>query len=123
MSINQSSAIKRAQKESVLMQELSKMLLQLSLDDNRLQGVFINRVKLSRDKGVLTIYFYMSEGPDAFKEKLHTLVLYKPSLRKSLASAVPSRYVPELVFKFDDSFDKQQRIETLLEKIKDDGTC
>ena len=118
MVFNQSSAIKRAQKESLLMQELSKMLLQLSLDDNRLQGIFINRVKLSQDKGVLTVYFYMSEGLEAFQEKLHILILYKPSLRKALASAVPSRYVPELVFKFDELFDKQQRLDELFEKSR-----
>lgn len=122
MVFNQSSAIKRAQKESLLMQELSKMLLQLSLDDKSLQGIFINRVKLSPDKSVLTAFFYCSEGQEVFQEKLKTLVLYKPSLRKALAAAVPSRYVPELIFKFDDLFDKQQRIDDILEKIKDDGT-
>jgi len=104
------------------MQELSKMLLQLSLDDNRLQGLFINRVKLSQDKGVLTIYFYVSEGQEVYNEKLGILLLYKPSLRKALAAAVPSRYVPELVFRFDDLFEKKERIESILEKIKDDGT-
>lgn len=122
MVFNQSSAIKRAQKESLLMQELAKMLLSLSLDDNRIAGIFINRVKLSPDKSVCTVYFYTSEGQEVFEEKLRFLVLYKPSLRKALAAAVPSRYVPELVFKYDDLFDKQQRVDEILEKIKGDGT-
>lgn len=120
MSYNQPTTIKRAQKESLLLQELSKLLLSISRDDNKLQGLSINRVKVSSDKSVCTVFFYALGGLPDFQEKLKTLVLYKPSLRKAIGTAVPSRYVPELVFKFDDQFEKQQRIDEILEKIKEE---
>lgn len=119
MVYHQSSAIKRAQKESLFQHELSKLLLQLMLDDKRLQGLFVNRVKLSPDKSICTAFFYTANGRAEFDEKLGTLLLYKPSLRKAISQIIPSRYVPELVFKFDDQFEKQKRIDELLEKIKD----
>jgi ribosome-binding factor A len=118
MVYHQSSAIKRAQKESQLQQELSKLLLQLTLDNHQLQGLFVNRVKLSPDKSVCTVFFYTANGRTEFEEKLGSLILYKPSLRKAISQIIPSKYVPEFIFKFDDQFEKQQHIDELLDKIK-----
>lgn len=114
------SEIKKAKKESLLLKEISKLYMQTAMDDPRLQGVFINRVKLSSDKSHCTVYFYTAEGEEHFNEILEILKLYKPSLRKALAANIPSRYTPELVFKFDKTFEKQSRLEHLLDKIKKD---
>lgn len=111
-------AIKREQKESLLFREISQLFLQIVLDDSSLQGLFVSRVKLSADKGMCTVFLYTDAGADVFKELMKTLVLYKPSLRKAVATRVPSRRVPNLMFKFDSKFEKQQRIEHLLESIK-----
>ena len=112
------SHIKRSQKESLLLRELSKMLLQISLDDAELAGLFINRVELSKNKGVCIIYFYDPSGPEVFKQKKNRLILYKPSLRKGVAMTLDGRYTPELKFAFDEQFEKQQRIENILETVK-----
>lgn len=112
------SHIKRSQKESLLLRELSKMLLQLSLDDAELSGLFINRVELSKNKGVCIIYFYDPSGPEIFEQKKKRLVLYKPSLRRGIAATLDGRYTPELKFAFDEQFEKQQRIENILETVK-----
>ncbi len=120
MTTHQQSSVKRAQKESLIQHLLASFLLQAMLDDKRLQGLSITRVKLSPDKSVCTVFFHVYDGEPGFKEKLKTLVLYKPSMRKAVADSVQSRYVPELIFKYDTSFDKQQRIDEILLKIKDD---
>ena len=112
------SNVKRAQKQSLFFREISNLFMQATMDDKRLQGFFVNRVQLSPDKGLCTVYFYSSQGEDYFNEHLHTLTLYKPSLRKALASTIKGRYVPDLVFKFDKQFDKQQRIEELIEQVR-----
>lgn len=114
------SHIKRSQKESVLLRELSKMLHQISLDDPELSGLFINRVELSKNKGVCIIYFYDQNGIESFNQKKNRLVLYKPSMRKGVATALDGRYTPELKFAFDEQFEKQQRIENILETVKKD---
>jgi ribosome-binding factor A len=112
------SAIKRAQKESLLFREISRLFMQTALDDTRIQGLCINRVKLSPDKGVCNVFFYTPEGEERFKELLEILKLYKPSLRKALSSTIKSRYAPELIFKFDGQFEKQCRLDQLLSEIK-----
>ncbi len=115
---SQVSHIKRSQKESLLLKELSKMLHQMSLDDKRLEGLTINRVELSRDKGICMVFFYDAAGPAIFDEKLGLLLLYKPAMRKSLAATLDTRYVPNIKFLFDEKFEKKQRIETIISKIK-----
>lgn len=112
------SSIKKSQKESLLFRSIAQLFAQTTLDDARLQGVAVNRVKLSDDKGHATVYFYTPGGLAEFKEKLPFILLYKNSLRKALAQSINARYTPELVFKYDDQFEKQQRIEGILEKIK-----
>ncbi len=112
------SEVKRSQKESLLFKEISKLYSQTTREDSRLNGVFITRVGLSKDKGHCSVYFYSPDGLEHFEKVLETLILYKPSLRKALASEIKSRYTPEIVFKFDDTFEKLQRIESLLDKVK-----
>lgn len=109
---------KKAQKESLLFQEISKLFHEIVLDDKRLEGLMVNRVALSKDKGAVNIFFYALGGEKEFQEKFNILVLYKPSLRKAIAQIIPSRYTPEIVFKFDNLFEKQQKVENLFEKIK-----
>jgi len=110
--------IKKAQKESLLFKEISILFNQIVIDDNRLKNIFVNRAQLSPDKGLCSVYFYTDQGQDYFNSMLEILKLYKPALRKALASKINSRRVPELVFKFDVQFEKQFKIEQLLEKIK-----
>ncbi len=105
------SEIKRAQKESQLLREISSMFHTIAMDDNRLLGLFVNRVELSSDKGWCTIYFYTNEGYEKYAEQLEVLKLYKPSMRKSLSSEIKARYVPNLKFDYDSKFEKQQRLE------------
>jgi ribosome-binding factor A len=114
------STIKRAQKESLLFREISQLFMHIAIDNPTLQSLCVNRVKLSPDKGSCTVYFYTSEGEARFNELLSTLILYKPSIRKAVAARIQSRYTPELIFKFDTNFEKQCRIEALLEQIKTD---
>ncbi|MBA2307430.1 ribosome-binding factor A [Candidatus Dependentiae bacterium] len=110
--------VRRAQKESLFFREISQLFMQAALDDPRLNDVMIHRVQLSPDKGVCTVYFYTNQGEEHFKNILNVLVLYRPSLRKALASKIRSRYTPELIFRFDTQFEKQLRIDQLLEEQK-----
>ncbi len=114
--------IKRAQKASLLLRTISTLFSAAVRDDVSLHGVTINRVELAPDKSTCYVYFYTAEGEESFNEKLLSrLILYKPSLRAALAKEIASRYTPELVFKFDNAFEKGLRIETLISGLKDKG--
>ncbi len=114
------SGIKRAQKESLLSKKIAVLLNQIAQDDPNVADFSLSRVELSADKSVATLYFYLPGGQQKFDEKKAYLILYKPSMRSALAKLVPSRYTPNLVFKYDAQFEKELKINTLLDKIKDD---
>ena len=119
MAVN--TLVKRLKKESLLFKEIALLFMQASQDDKNLKDIFISRIKLSPDKGLCTVFFYTNLGEDHFNQILSNLILYKPSLRKEIASRIYSRRVPDLVFKFDLQFEKHNKIEELLDRIKLDN--
>ena len=112
------NSIKRAQKESLISRKISQFLLQITLDEPRLQELTVSRVQLSSDKSIVNIFLYTPKGKEAFDELFSLLLLYKPSLRKALSQAVPARYTPDLMFKYDVQFEKQCELEMTLNKLK-----
>ena len=114
------SDIKRAQKASLLFKAVSQLYWAAANDNKELEGLFITRVELSPDKGMCYVFFYTPEGEDVFHEKFPLLKLYKPSLRCALAKQIPGRYAPDILFKFDHQQEKIDRVDNLLEKVKQD---
>lgn len=110
--------IKKAQKEKLLFREISHLFLQLTTDNQLLRDLTISRIALSDDKSICTVYFFSPKGSEHFKEQLELLKLYRPSLRKSIASTIKARYTPDLMFKFDDQYEKGEKITQILDKIK-----
>jgi ribosome-binding factor A len=117
----QQQEIKKAQKESYFYREISQLFLQIMIDEPRLNGLFINKVSLSSDGGTCVVLFLATNGRDEFEEKRPILVLYKPSLRTALAKTSPGRYTPKLIFRYDESQEKVDKINRLIDKLKDEG--
>lgn len=120
MTHNRVRDIKHAQKESFLLREISKFLMQIIQNDSELQGMFVNRVRLSPDKSNCVIYLYTSEGKEKYKTQFKKLVLYKPSLRASLSKVLHGRYTPQLKFVYDETVDKSRRLEDLFDQMRKD---
>ena len=117
----QQQEIKKAQKESYFYKEISQFFRRIVIDEPRLNGLFINRVSLSSDSGTCVVLFLASNGKSEFEEKLPTLVLYKPSLRTALAKTSHGRYTPNLIFRYDEDQEKVEKINRLLDKLKEEG--
>lgn len=120
---SRASDVKRERKKSFLFEEISQFLHQLSIDESEIANVFISRVDLSADTGVCYIYLSSHTLPsmtdrEVFDKALDKLKLYKPSLRSCLAKVLKSRYVPDLMFLFDEKRDKVNKINDLLDKVQ-----
>ncbi len=114
------AAIKRAQKESLLLREISNMYHTIAMEDDRLSGLFVNRVELSSDRGWVNVFFYTLDGFEKFEKQLEILKMYKPSIRKGLAAGIKGRYVPDLRFSYDAKFEKQQSLELAMAQAAQD---
>lgn len=113
--------VRHAQRESFLYREIASQVNKIIIDEPLLVDMQINRVKLSSDRGQVTVFFYTPGGKAAFDAKLPTLKLYKPSIRNAVAQAMQSRYTPQIRFTFDATYDKQCQVNDLIEQLKDEG--
>lgn len=113
------SDIKRGQRESFLFREFSKLFMEIARENAELRDIHMNRVDTSAEKGKCFVMFYTTKGKEHFQEKLKTLILYKPSMRKAMAQLRQSRFTPDIEFAYDAQFEKQMRIELLLDHVKE----
>jgi len=118
---NRIREIKQAQRASFLLHEIAQFFLQITIDDAELRGLYINRVKLSSDNGLCYVLFIATNGKEEFDAKLSRLILFKPSLRSALSKVSHGRYVPDLIFKYDEEYEKQQKVEDLIDQLKREG--
>ena len=77
----------------------------------------ITDVELTNDYSYLTVYYTVLDKRDK-KKAFEGLNASKKFLRTSLASRVTMKRSPELIFKYDDTYENAKRIEELLAEIK-----
>ena len=110
-------SVKRAQKEALYLRTISNLFREAATEDPNLKGLSIERVQISPDGSMCTVFFFVAGGAEEFKEKLEYLKLYRPSLRKAFAAELNQRYTPNFIFKFDTQFAKGERIRQLLDSL------
>lgn len=109
--------IRRAKRESHLFRIISSLFSQQAVEDPRLRDIFINRVELNADGSICYVFFYTALGKNYFDDVLGHLILYKPSLRAAVAHELSGRYTPDIAFRFDEKFEKQQEMERLIDRV------
>ena len=100
-----------------LRQELSQLLL-TEVRDPGIGLVTLTRVKVSPDLQVARAYYTLigdAKAKAATKKALERAI---PFLRRQIAARVRLRRVPELHFQFDESVERQDRIEKILLDLK-----
>src|SRR5262245_4398497 len=98
-------------------QELS-MLIAREVHDPAIGFVTLTRVKVSPDLQVARVYYTIIGDDRAHRETKKGLERAIPFLRHQLAARIRLRRVPELFFQFDESVEKQDRIEKILLDLK-----
>jgi ribosome-binding factor A len=114
---------KRSEKVAEAIHEMVSELIVKGLKDPRIGFVTITGVKVTDDLHLATIYFTVigsEEEKQATEKGLNSARGY---IRKEMGRNLRMRYVPDIVFKYDESVAYGSRIETLLREIavKDDG--
>ncbi len=92
-------------------------LLQKKIKDPRLQMTTITNVKMSADLRHARIYFIKSGGE---KSKVEAIEGFKNALgyvKRTLARQLGLRYMPELKFFYDESFDHGSHIDKILHSL------
>ena len=104
--------------EEQLRIELSE-ILERQVQDPRVRLVTVTHVKVSPDLRHARVYVSSLGGQDERKKILQGLKSAASYARRSLGQRLHHlRRIPELTFDYDDTLEKEMRIEQLLDQIK-----
>jgi ribosome-binding factor A len=93
-------------------------LLAKSIHDPRLDAVTISGVDVTADLKLATVHFTISGGDNAKARALKGFFSAKGFVKRELARSLGLRYMPELRFFYDASFDRGERIERIIHELK-----
>jgi ribosome-binding factor A len=93
-------------------------IIQVELKDPRVGFVTITEVKVSQDLRHVKVYFSIFGNEKEKKSAVIGLRHATGFVRKRIAESVKVRFVPEIVFEYDEAYEHQRRIDELIERIK-----
>lgn len=114
MSWSRTSRIEAQLKEKIAVVVLER------LGDPRLGFITITGVRLTADKKLCRV-FYTVLGTDAqVKLTTRALVDAAPNVQERIAPSLRMRSVPKLLFVFDESIEKESRMNAILDQIAEE---
>lgn len=109
----------RADRIAPLIQRELSDLLAAKIKDPRLSLVTITRVSLASDLRVARVYFCVVEGDERKESVLAGFQSAIGFLKRELGSRLALRYVPELSFFYDDSFDRADSLNRMFQAVSE----
>lgn len=107
----------RADRVGGLIQQLLAELLQKDISDPRLQRATITEVKVTKDLRRARIFFTSTGGRELSEQITQGFRSAAGFIKRHLGPRLGLRYMPELEFFYDESFDHGARIDQLLKSI------
>ncbi|MFC1815676.1 30S ribosome-binding factor RbfA [Thermodesulfobacteriota bacterium] len=108
----------RADRVGGLIHKVLSELLHKNIKDPRLKTTTITSVKVSQDLKSARIYFTTSGDPKNKKEAAEGFKNARGYVKRKLARQLELRYMPELKFFYDDSFDYGAHIDNILKSLE-----
>jgi len=114
-------AIKRADRVSDLIKAELSDILHKEIRDPVIGPVTVTGVKMSNDLRSARVYFVRLGSDINAGEAEQHLQKAAGFLKRELGKRISLRYMPDLIFVYDKSFEYGSRIEKLLAEIRKDG--
>jgi ribosome-binding factor A len=114
-------SFKRSDRVSAELRREIALLVHAAVREHALPSVSVSDVEVTRDLDMATIYVTALIG-DQSKEAVAGLNELAKEFRHVLSQSMKLRRVPELRFRYDDSVDKGERIESLLREGRASGS-
>lgn len=111
-------SFKRADRVSGLIQKVLSEVICRQIKDPRLEMTTITRVKMSPDLKLARIYYTIGGDEKKKEEAAEGFGHATGFVKRILARELGLRYMPELRFYYDDSFDYSTHIDKLLKSIQ-----
>jgi len=108
----------RAERVGVAIHTALSELLSRKIDDPRVEMATISGVEVTSDLKVAHVYFTLFGSEEKVKEAIAGFISSHGYIKKAIAPKLGLRYMPELKFIHDKSFDYGSKIESLLNSVK-----
>jgi ribosome-binding factor A len=112
---------KRSQRIADLLQRELAELLYRRIKDPRLNRITVTGVEVSDDLRYARIFYCFLGAVEEDREISDSLQKARGFIRRELGSRLQLRYLPELDFRYDASFEYGAKIERLLKELHSDG--
>ena len=107
----------RSERVSGHIQKVLSDILQKNVKDPRLEMIVITGVKMSRDLRMARIYYTTSSGGKNTAEVTEGFKSALGYVKRQLSRELGLRYMPDLKFLYDESFDYGSHIDKILKTI------
>jgi ribosome-binding factor A len=111
---------KRPQRVGDLIREVICEMLLRDLNDPRLESVTITEVEVTADLKLATVFFSAMGNRSREEAALHGLQSATGYIRKKLGKELRLRYVPDLLFRVDQSFEYGSKIDRLIRTLQEE---
>ena len=108
----------RRERADDFIREQFALLLREQIHDPRVKDLIITDVDLTQDRRIARVYVACYEGEEALKKGLEGLESAKSFFRRALSQLLTWRFVPEIEFRVDRSWQYGTRIEALLRDVE-----
>jgi ribosome-binding factor A len=111
---------KRPQRVGDLIREVICEMLLRDLNDPRLESVTITEVEVTADLKLATVFFSAMGNQSREEACLQGLQSATGYIRKKMGKELRLRYVPDLLFKVDQSFEYGSKIDRLIRTLQEE---
>tara|TARA_Y100001935_G_scaffold240858_1_gene229753 strand:+ start:2292 stop:2669 length:378 start_codon:yes stop_codon:yes gene_type:complete len=115
---NSMSSARVPKVEDFLKKEISK-IISSEVRDPRYKFLNIVDVKCSNDLGVATVFYTIIDGDISKSPDFKSLEKFASMVRSKLSEFMRIRRVPKLIFKYDNSLERYNNIDALLNSLSD----
>jgi ribosome-binding factor A len=105
----------RAERISMKIQQAITQLLTKKISDPRIEMATVSQVKMTPDLRLASVYVTVFGDETRVAETLAGFKKSRGFIKKHIAPQLGLKYMPELRFFHDDSFDKAARMDALIE--------
>ncbi len=112
-------AYKKERLEKIIEREVS-MIIMREIKDDRIHFVTITKVSLTNDLMLATLYYTIYGTEEQIIASKKALQEAKGFIKNLLSKRLEVRKIPELIFKYDESYEEGNKIEEILRNIKNE---
>ena len=112
----------RAERVSNRIQQAITELLSRKMQDPRMDLATISHVKLSSDLKIARIYITVFGSKRRIKEAMDGFNNSKGFIKKKIAPKLGLKYMPDLRFVYDDTFDRAAKLDELIRSASSESS-